>query len=98
MSIWGTTAEIRVKKYKNSVTDPRLASDVDSIDVAVVGDYVYTDKGVGEKILPYLRLSIGAESAILTVKQAQELWVSLDGFLGYPKWNGKASLRAEGLE
>ena len=87
MSIWGTISEIRVKKYIASHIDPRKKQiDYDVVDFATVQDYVFDDSGVGETILPYLRMGVGMSKVLLTEKQAKQIIVELQNFVDRPKW------------
>lgn len=85
MSIWSTTTEIDGLKYEGSHIYPRGMSAIDCIELAEVADCVYDD-AMGKAVLPYLRVSIGTDSIVLTVSGAQELLCAVFSFLETPKW------------
>jgi ectoine hydroxylase-related dioxygenase (phytanoyl-CoA dioxygenase family) len=89
MSIWCSIPEPPAKVYVHSGYDPRKKGDRTSIGLAYVADYVYRENGNGDEILPYLRLSVGSESVILTEAQALRLIHELVSFRTHPKWRGK---------
>ena len=101
MSIWGTSHEIKAKRYIASHIDPRLRQfDDDSmVDLAHVCDFVFDDKGSCEKILPYLRLGLyRGDTVLLTERGARELRDALTEFIEAPKWRGKPRAIHEGDE
>lgn len=89
MSIWSTTHVIRAKKYRGSHVDPRRKDDAEEIELAMVADYVYRDSGQGDRVLPYIRLSVGDADVLLTERAALELASALEGFIARPKWRGR---------
>jgi hypothetical protein len=89
MSVWSSINEVKTKQYVHSGYDPRKKADGDGIDLALVADYVYNDAGNGDKVLPYLRLTVGQESTLLTENQAQNLIIELHDFIERPKYRGK---------
>ena len=92
MSIWGTSHEIKAKRYVASQIDPRLRQrgDESEIDLAHVCDFVFDDNGNCEKILPYLRLGLRpSDTVLLTERAAKELRDALTEFIDAPKWRGK---------
>ena len=94
MSVWSTTHELKSKRYLGSHIDPRKKAPIttDELDLAVVADYVYNDRGYGYEILPYLRLGVGAESVVLTEGQTKELIEALVDFLKMRKWRGRGNV------
>jgi len=90
MSVWATTDVLHAKNYVHSGYDPRKKADREEIQLAMVPDYVYKDDGDGDAVLPYLRLSLGSDSVVLTEGQALKLADALDNFIYMcPKWRGK---------
>ena len=85
MSVWSTTAEVRVKKYESSHIDPRKKAGVDTVDFALVADYVFNDAGRGERVLPYLRMGVGSATVLLTVAQARRVRDELSDFISRSK-------------
>lgn len=86
MSVWSTTTTVKGKKYDHSNVDPRKKAEPDEMELAMVADFVYDDKGEGYSALPYLRVSVGQDSIILTERGAKELWAGLETFMGMRKW------------
>jgi hypothetical protein len=91
MSVWFTTSVIDAKQYDHSGCDPRKKAERASIQLAMVPEYVYHEKGDEGRVLPYLRLSLFAKSSdvILTEHQARELIEELEYFVMRGKWRGK---------
>ena len=90
MSVWATTDVLHAKNYVHPGYDPRKKADRDEIQLAMVADYVYKDDGDGYAVLPYVRLSLGRDSVVLTEAQARQLADALDNFVYMtPKWRGK---------
>ena len=92
MSVWCSMPEVKSKQYVHGGFDPRKKADADSIGLAYVADYVYDENGDGNKILPYLRLSVGSESTILTEAGALRLIEELADFHTREKWRGRNNL------
>ena len=82
MSIWSTFDNWTVKGYEASHIDPRTpCGDDTEIFLSVVPDYVYDDEAKGEKILPWLRLTVGMDDALLSVEDATRLRDQLTWFI-----------------
>jgi hypothetical protein len=59
------------------------------IDFAYVADYVYDADAFGERVMPYLRMSLdtpeGFNTVVLTEAAAASLWKELAAWLELPK-------------
>jgi hypothetical protein len=92
MSIWCSGAVIPCLDYGHSGVYPwenRVRDSSTEVDLAHVYDYVRFPDEIGEKVLPFLRLSIWSLEedpvAVLTEAQAEKLRDALTVWLDRPK-------------
>ena len=93
MSIWGSTADVRCLDYGHSGVHPWESGSVrDSesrVDFAWVHDYVYDHDAAGEKVMPYLRMSLDTpesfNTVVLTEAAAKAVVKELTKWLEQPK-------------